>query len=88
MNYYFCLVNNTDKSTGVNVGRTYAYQHRSEWISIPGSDISQYLTTGYVKGVDYVVYNNKAYMIMKSYLDLNEKFVVLVCTESISGCDI
>lgn len=87
MKYYFCLVPRNQQLNGTNVGRTYAYQHKDKWIEAP-SDFANFLTVGYVKGVDHVVVDNKAYSMMKSYIDIAGKFVVFVCTESISGCDV
>jgi len=86
MKYYFCLVSDKERNSGINIGKTYAYNHRSSWIEGPDG-IHNYLTAGYMKGVDFVVSNNKAYMIMKSYIDVTENFVVIVAVESISGCD-
>lgn len=86
MKYYFCLVDRESAKSGTNLGRDYIYKHRSEWVDGP-ENIYLYLTAGYVKGVDYVTFNNKAYMLLKSYIDLNEGFVVILCTESVSGCD-
>lgn len=86
MKYYFCLVSDQDRITGTNIGKTYAYKNRSKWIP-GGNDIHNYLTAGYMKGVDFVVVEGKAYMIMKSYIDLTENFVVIVCVESVAGCD-
>ena len=56
--------------------------------SFDASGIDTFLAAGYVKGVDHFTYNNKAYIIMKSFIDLNEKFVVVVAVESTNGCDI
>ena len=88
MKYFFCLINKEDKINGVNLGRTFAYEHRSDWVEGDGEEISKYLSSGYVKGVDHVVYRNKAYMVIKSYTDIEGKFVVFICTESVSGCDV
>lgn len=89
MTYYFCLVSKEDSTgmnAGLNIGRKYAYANRSKWVQA-GNEISSYLTSGYTNGVDLVVYQGKAYYIKKSYIDLEENFVVLVCKESFDGCD-
>lgn len=86
MKYYFCLVDKDSVATGTNVGKSYAYKNRSKWIEAKDG-IHNYLTAGYMKGVDFIVHKNKAYMIMKSYIDVSENFVVLVCAESVAGCD-
>lgn len=87
MKYFFCLISNKD-TNAVNIGKTFVYKNRAKWVEVPGEEFCKYLTAGYVKGIDHVVYQNKAYMIMKSYMDLEEHFVVMACVESISGCDI
>ena len=87
MTYYFSLVPFEDSKNGVNLGCTYAYAHRDKWVQGP-ADVSDFLAAGYVKGIDHVRYNGKAYSILRSYVDLDEDFVVIVCTESVTGCDI
>lgn len=88
MKYYFCLLSKDDVPAGTNPGRRIVYENRSEWVEKPADEISKYLTAGYVKGVDYVVSNNKAYWIYKSFIDIDEDFVVIAAVESITGCDI
>ena len=86
MNYYFCLIDAESAKLGTNLGRKYVYDHESEWI-LADPKLSTYLTTGYVKGVDYCVKNNKAYALLKSFIDLETKCVILLCKESTFGCD-
>ena len=86
MKYYFCLVNEKDRTNGTNIGKTYAYQNRSKWVEAHES-IKDFLTVGYVKGVDHVVVNGKVYALMKTYIDTDDDFIVFVCVESVSGCD-
>lgn len=88
MKYFFCLVNNGDLPVGSNPGRRFVYENRDKWIEKSGEDYSRYLTAGYVKGVDYVTYKGKAYWMLKSFVDLEEDFIVIVCTESLTGCDL
>lgn len=85
MKYFFCLVPK-EKASGINIGRRYAYDNRDKWVE-GDIELSTYLASGYTNGVDFVVYNGIAYYVKKSYLDLQENFVVLVCKESIEGCD-
>ena len=40
-----------------------------------------------VKGCDYVVNDGKAYAIMKTYTDLQDKSTLFICVESIAGFD-
>ena len=85
MEVYFCLVSDKIFKTGMT-GRNYVYAHRSEWKT--GTEILPYLSTGWVRGVDYVVSGGKAYMLNKSYIDVDENFVVHVAVESVQGCDL
>lgn len=87
MKYYFCPVSAAERVTGTNVGKTYAYNNRSKWVEA-SDGIHNYLTAGYMKGVDHVILNNKVYALMKSYIDVENHFVVIVCVESVAGCDI
>ena len=86
MKYYFCLVDGIKAKSGLNIGRKYAYENRNTWVE-GAEDLPLYLTAGYMKGTDFVTYQGKAYYIMKTYIDLDEDFVLLVCKESIMGCD-
>lgn len=86
MKYYFCLVPKNENQPR-NMGMTYTYEHRSNWIAVDGDEYCKYLTAGYMKGVDFTVYKGKCYMIMKTFLDLEENFVVMLCTESAYGSD-
>ena len=85
MKYYFCLVPHSDRA-GLNTGRKFAYENRDKWIE-GDIELSTYLASGYTVGVDFIVHEGKAYYIKKSYLDIEEKFVVIVCRESIDGAD-
>ena len=86
MKYFFCLVPKENAKSATNIGRCYAYANRSSWIE--DTELSTYLTAGYVKGTDFVVHEGKSYMIMKTFLDLDEKFAVILATESTMGCDV
>lgn len=88
MQYNFFLVSKEDAKDGTKIGYKYAIANKNKWIGVDGTDLSQYLTIGFVKGCDYVVYDDVAYGIMKSYIDLSEGSVVMVCVESVAGCDI
>ena len=87
MKYYFCLDGKDVMSNGSNPGREYVYDHKEEWIPVPGDEYCKYLTAGYVKGVDYAVYKGIAYLLFKSFIDSEENAVILLCTESMFGCD-
>ena len=87
MTIFFCPISNEEVKKGTSVGRTYAYANKSKWVQAP-AETGIYLTAGYVKGVDHVVIDGKAYMLMKTYIDISENSIVILCTESVLGCDI
>ena len=88
MKYYFCLISKEEAKTPNNLGRHYVFSHRDKWIE--NTDVAPYLTAGYVKGVDFVEHEGKAYMLMKSFINIDpgEAFVVFMTVESTMGCDI
>ena len=86
MKYFFCLLTHVEASNGVNIGKTFAYANRGRWIQC--DDVAAFITVGFNRGNDYVVNDNKAYNILKSYTDLAHKQVVFVCAEDVSGCNI
>lgn len=85
MKYYFCLVPAEDAKNGANIGKTYAYKNRSKWIEKSVFDGN--LTVGFNQGVDFIVHDNKAYMLKKNFIDIDEGFFVLLCIESTIGAD-
>lgn len=87
MTYNFFLIDKKDAQDGTRVGYAYAVANKDKWISVDGSALASFLTIGYVKGCDYIVHDEKAYMILKSYTDIDDKSTLIVATESISGCD-
>ncbi len=87
MNYNFFLIDRKDAQDGTRIGYAYAKLHESDWISVSSDDVKDYLTVGFVKGCDYVVNDGKAYAIMKTYTDLQDKSTLFICVESIAGCD-
>ena len=86
MKMYFCPVYHSETLNGTSIGRTFAYNNKSRWVEAPQS-LEVYLTAGYMKGVDHVIINNKAFMIMKTYIDIAANSIIIVCIESITGCD-
>ena len=88
MKYFFYLVSKEDKKNAHSIGKVCTYKNRAKWIEIP-SDISNYLASvNFTQGINSIVYDNKVYMIWKSYIDISENFVVFVCIESTQGADI
>lgn len=83
MTYKFCLVPFEDVKKGA-VGWAYAKENESKWMEY---NPEPYLAAGYVKGVDHVIKDDKAYAIMKSYINLSEDYILHVCAESTQGCD-
>lgn len=86
MKYFFCFIPKEDAKHGSNIGKIYAYKNKAKWVE--ANWLSGFLTVGYVKGCDFVVNDNKTYLIMKSFIDITEKSVVFLAVESISGCDV
>ena len=87
MTYNFFLIDRVDAQDGTRVGYAYAKENKDKWISVDSGDVGPYITVGFVKGCDFVVYEDKVYGIMKSYTDLSDRSTLLICVESIAGCD-
>ena len=93
MKFKFCLLNKDLAANGSNVGWRYVLSHKNEWIDAPtetGSSptLAEYLTVGYMRGSDFLVYDGKVYTIKKSFIVHDESTIVLLCTESVQGCDL
>lgn len=86
MTNYYCLVSAKDAECGSNLGWGYCKAHKSEWIK-GSSDTDDINTTGFVKGANFIVSGGKVYAHHKYYQDLDEKKVVILCIESVQGCD-
>lgn len=84
MTYKFCLVPFDVVKKGA-VGWAYAKENESKWEEY---NPEPYLAAGYVKGVDHIIKDDKAYAIMKSYINLSENYILHICAESTQGCDI
>lgn len=85
MELKFCLVPK-DEILPQNSGSTYVFSHESDWVD--GTSVLPFLSTGFVKGVDHVFYQGKTYMILKSFLDIENDRVVILAEESVSGYDL
>ena len=85
MVYKFCLVPYSEWKKGVAIGRAWADEHESEWIEY---NPEPYLAAGYVKGVDHVTKDGISYQIMKTYIDLDNNYILHVCAESVQACDV
>lgn len=86
MSYKYCLISVKD-AEGPNLGYKYIKEHKSEWIDA-GSTIIDYLAAGWTQGVDCVVYNDKVYLLKKTYILVEDHTIVHLCVESNRGCDV
>lgn len=87
MDTFYCLIDNvTSRNTPSNLGWTYCKNHESEWIQ-GNAETDRYNTIGFVKGCDFVVHNGKVYQMHKVYQDLDNKKTIILCVESVLGCD-
>lgn len=87
MTIKLCLVSKEDAINPVNLGSKYVISHKSAWID--ATDFGgNFLTVGYMKGSDFIYYKNKTYLIKKSFIMPEDKTVVVLCEESVSGCDL
>lgn len=87
MKINLCLLPKEDAEKPVNTGSTYVMKHKSDWVELPEEFAGNFVTVGYVKGVDFVYYKEKTYMILKSFIIPEQSTAVLLCKESVSGCD-
>lgn len=88
MDCFYCLIDAKEaKDNPSSLGWAYCKEHQSEWI--PGNaETDRYNTIGFVLGCDFVVHNGKAYMMHKAYQDLDAKKTIILCKESVMGCDV
>jgi hypothetical protein len=77
---YFYLIPFDTYQSG-QYGKNYVMDHKDEWVD--GSIFKDYLAAGWTKGVDAFVYNDKAWMLTKSFMILEENAVVHACYESV-----
>lgn len=84
MDYYFLLISADDDRNGKN-GLKYVMDNKTKWIKC--NEAVEFLTTGYSKGVDFIIKDGKAAMVKKSYINIDEKYVVHLCVESLAGSD-
>lgn len=87
MKYYFLALTADEIADGTKIGYAYAKTLKGTDRWIENDNLSVYLTVGFVKGVDHIVHGGKAYMLMKSYIDIDETSVLLVCSEAINGAE-
>lgn len=86
MEYKFFLLSAKDAKDPGKMGWAYALHKKDEWVSNP--EEVPFLTVGYNKGSDYIVVNDVAYMIYKSFTDITNDFILFFCIESEFGCDV
>ena len=85
MTYWFFLMTNEERKDPGKLGFNYAKTQESRWIEVEDAEV---FATGAVKGIDYVYDDEKSYMILKRYLDIETSKVVIICVESPSYCDV
>ena len=78
MKVYYCPVPLEEFQAGNN-GLSYLADHTDKWID--GTELLTYLSTGWVKGCDYIIHEGKCYMIYGSYQNLEKGYVVHACIE-------
>jgi len=88
MTYKFFFISaDIAKQDPTTIGYAYAKLHESDWVDGP-SAFDGNITTGVNKGIDNAIYDGKAYAISKVYFDVNEGMALVICVESVFGCDI
>lgn len=83
----FMLLSKEDAQEPNKIGYAFAKANKSDWITCNDEAASE-ITIGTAKGVDYVVYDDKVYMILKVYFLLGENTKLIVATECITGCEV
>ena len=86
LKYYYCLVPWEDTKGGTAEGMGYAYANQDRWIETTEDKVSEW-QSGAVLGCAFVVKDQIAYAVRKSYMDLDNNWVVVICIESKQGCD-
>lgn len=86
MTYNAFLVSADDSKDGLKIGYAYAKANKDRWIKM--KDPEGFITVGYNKGSDFLIHDDKAYQIVKSYFDMDEGSCLIVATECISGAEV
>ena len=87
MKYYFCLLSTEEALVPTNIGLNYALTKRASWIEIASSGASDAFVNDGNKGHYFAYHDGKSYMLQKRYINLDDKYIVIICTESKAGCD-
>lgn len=87
MTVKFCLLDAKKGEIGTNIGYAYIKDHMGELKDGPDG-IIDYLAAGWTQGVDFIVYDDIAYMLKKTYILPDQDMIVHLCIESIRGCDV
>lgn len=85
MKCYFCFLSKEEAKDPIKLGYAYAMTKQSEWVQ--NDDAENYLT-GALKGVDFIIHEGKSYMFLKRYVDVEASTQLVLCIESVYGCDI
>lgn len=83
----FMLLSKEDAQEPNKIGYAFAKAHKSDWITCNDEAASE-ISVGTTKGADFIVNNDKVYMIMKVYFLLGENTKLIVGTECITGCEV
>ena len=83
MAFKACLVSAEDNKPGI--GMQYVFNHKADWVD--ASKFEGSLAPGWTKGMDFFVYKEKAYMINKTFMDLDTGETVFMALESTMGGD-
>lgn len=84
---YFCLIEKEDLNDPSTTGLDYVMKHQGDWVKST-DDIDSTLAPGWTKGTDFMVHDNKAYALYKTFMFPTEDNVVYLCKYSPMGCDI
>lgn len=86
--YIFCI-SKEDAKDGNKTGYGYAKSKRSEWIEydLSDSNINNFYMTDITPGSDFLIYNDKVYSVFKKYLNIDEGYSLIMCQESMMGCE-
>lgn len=88
MKYFFCPVA-YDTNLAIKTGAKYVNANKKNWIALP-DNISDFISPGYNRGSDFIVYNGKTYDVKKTFTFIEGSVCncVIMGFESIQGCDL
>lgn len=87
MTVKFCLVPKDDAASGVNIGYKYINDHIGDLVDAPAG-FESYCCAGWTHGTDFIVHNDKVYMLKKDFFLVDKNWMVMMAVESTMGCDV